>query len=248
MPERALHLERVYGKHSVKAVFLTRPRSVRRLIIARDENFHHEFVDLSARTGVDAEFLPWTDFLRFGAFKPDEKHQGIFILAEQRRLYNENDFDILESGKVALALDQVSNPQNLATILRSAAFFGVDAILMLRDRAADLSAEVVRYAVGGAEFVKIFRVTNLSQSLNELKDFGFWVVGLDERGDKTLAETEFSEKTVFVIGAEGEGLRQKTKKYCDSLVRIPGGRPGVESLNAAVAASVALSEIFRTPR
>ena len=78
-----------------------------------------------------------------------------------------------------------------------------------------------------------------------LKHSGFWVLGLDERGEKTLAATDFPEKLIFVVGAEGEGLRPKTKKYCDSLVRIPGGRPGLESLNAGVAATIALSEIFR---
>jgi 23S rRNA (guanosine2251-2'-O)-methyltransferase len=104
----------------------------------------------------------------------------------------------------------------------------------------------VRYAVGGAEFVKIFQIVNLSQSLEELKKAGYWVYGLDERGEKTLAQTSFPEKTVFVVGAEGEGLRQKTKKYCDELVRIPGGRQGLESLNAAVAATLAMAEITRS--
>ena len=103
----------------------------------------------------------------------------------------------------------------------------------------------VRHAVGGVEFVKIFRVTNLSQSLDALKDFGFFVVGLDERGEKTLADTSFPERVVLVVGAEGDGLRAKTKKYCDALVRIPGGRRGVESLNAGVATAIAMAEVFR---
>ena len=71
------------------------------------------------------------------------------------------------------------------------------------------------------------------------------MIGLDERGEKTLAETVFPEKIVFVVGAEGEGLRPKTKKYCDALVRIPGGREGLESLNAGVATAVAVAEILR---
>jgi 23S rRNA (guanosine2251-2'-O)-methyltransferase len=100
-------------------------------------------------------------------------------------------------------------------------------------------------AVGGAELVPIFRVTNLARSLEILKGVGFWIYGLDERGDATLAQTEFDEKTVLVIGAEGEGLRHRTKQLCDALVRIPGGRQGLESLNAGVATAVALAEVFR---
>jgi 23S rRNA (guanosine2251-2'-O)-methyltransferase len=239
------NLERIFGKHSVRAVFLTRPRAVRRLIIAGDESYHADFIEMAGRTGVKAEFLPWPEFERLGHFTKDEKHQGIFILAEPRKIYAEKDFESLAEARVVLALDQISNPQNFATILRSAAFFGVDAVIVLRDRSVDVSSEVVRYAVGGAEFVKIFRVTNLSQGLDVLKELGFAVIGLDERGEKTLAETVFPEKIVFVIGAEGEGLRPKTKKYCDALVRIPGGRPGLESLNAGVATAVAVAEIFR---
>jgi 23S rRNA (guanosine2251-2'-O)-methyltransferase len=239
------NLERIFGKHSVRAVFLTRPRAIRRLIIAGDESYHADFIEMAERAGVKPEFLTWPEFDRLGHFTKDEKHQGIFILAEPRRIYAEKDFDSLAEARVVLALDQISNPQNFATILRSAAFFGVEAVIVLRDRSVDVSSEVVRYAVGGAEFVKIFRVTNLSQGLAELKDLGFAVIGLDERGEKTLAETVFPEKIVFVVGAEGEGLRPKTKKYCDALVRIPGGRPGLESLNAGVATAVAVAEIFR---
>lgn len=237
--------ERIFGKHSVRAVFLTRPKAIRRMIIAGKESYHEEFLQLASQFGIKPEFMEWPAFLRLGHFTDDEKHQGIFVLADARKVYSEADFDTLEDAKVLLALDQISNPQNFATILRSAAFFGVDAVITLCDRSVDTSPEVVRYAVGGAEFVKIFRVTNLSQALVALKDYGFGAIGLDERGEYTLAQTEFPERVILVVGAEGEGLRQKTKKYCDALVRIPGGRRGLESLNAGVATAIALSEVFR---
>lgn len=245
-PKReASHLDRVYGKHSVRAVFLARPKDVRRLIIARDENYHEEFTALATEAGLKPEFLDWPEFLHLGGFTKDERHQGIFLLAEPRQIFTEKDFDLLEGGRMVLALDQISDPQNLATMVRCAAFFGADAILLLRDRSADVTSDVVRHAVGGVEFVKIFRVTNLSQSLEALKDFGFFVIGLDERGEKTLAQTTFPDRLALVVGAEGDGLRPKTKNYCDALVRIPGGRRGVESLNAGVATAIAMAEIFR---
>jgi 23S rRNA (guanosine2251-2'-O)-methyltransferase len=229
----------------VRAVFLTRPGAIRRMIIAGKESYHEEFLQLASQFDIKPEFMEWPAFLRLGHFADDEKHQGIFVLADARKVYSEADFDTLEDAKVLLALDQISNPQNFATILRSAAFFGVDAVITLCDRSVDTSPEVVRYAVGGAEFVKIFRVTNLSQALVALKEYGFGAIGLDERGEHSLAQTEFPERVILVVGAEGEGLRQKTKKYCDALVRIPGGRRGLESLNAGVATAIALSEIFR---
>jgi 23S rRNA (guanosine2251-2'-O)-methyltransferase len=175
----------------------------------------------------------------------DDKHQGIVALTTPRPLRTEAHLDELADARVVLALDQISDPQNLGTILRSAAFFGVDALLVMKNRAAEVSPLVARVAVGGAELVPIFRVTNLARSLEILKGLGFWIYGLDERGDASLAQTEFDEKTVLVVGAEGEGLRHRTKQLCDALVRIPGGRAGLESLNAGVATAVALAEVFR---
>jgi 23S rRNA (guanosine2251-2'-O)-methyltransferase len=242
------NLVRIYGKHSVRAVFLARPQAVRRLILAQGAETPDAVLEVAGKAGVRPEFMDWPDFLRVGGFTSAQRHQGVFILAEPREARTEKDFDLLEDARVVLALDQISDPQNLATMVRCAAFFGVDAVLVLRDRSADATPEVARQAVGGVEFVEMFRVTNLSQSLDALKDMGFAVFGLDERGDATLAQTIFPQKVVLVVGAEGDGLRQKTKRYCDRLVRIPGGRQGVESLNAGVAASIALAEIFREGR
>ena len=94
-------------------------------------------------------------------------------------------------------------------------------------------------------FVDFYQVVNVSHCLSGLKDLGYWVYGLDERGEQTLAQCDLAEKTAFVIGAEGEGLRQKTKRYCDMLLKVPGGRHGVESLNAAIATALALYEFGR---
>lgn len=242
-------MEKIFGKHSVKAVCLTRPQAVRRMILLEGKKTHlKEYMELANLVKIRPEILPWEKFLRASDLTRDEKHQGICIFAKPRKIYNEHELDILGDARTVLALDQVSNPQNLATMLRNCAFFGVDAILLLKNRSTDLSPTVVRVAVGGAEFVKIFKVTNLARSLDTLKKLGFWVYGLDERGEKTLAETDFDEKTVLVVGAEGEGLRLRTSKFCDMLVRIPGGRQGLESLNAAVSTSVAFYELFRVPR
>lgn len=243
-------MEKIFGNHSVRAVFLTRPNAIRRVILLEGKKSHlnDEYIEYARRANIKPEILPWNIFLRTTELTEDEKHQGVCIFAEPRKIYEEYELDILRESRVILALDQISNPQNFGTILRNAAFFGVDAVIMLKNRSVDISPTVTRVAVGGAEFVKIFKVINLARSLETLKKLGFWVYGLDERGEKTLAETDFAKKSVLVVGAEGEGLRLRTNKFCDVLVRIPGGRPGLESLNAGVATAVALAEFFRQTR
>lgn len=237
--------EVIYGKHSVKAVLLKRPESVHALVLAGKEEYHADLVQLAAQSQIPLHRLGWPEFNAQGAFKEDEKHQGVFVRTTPRTIYDEGDLPRLADVRCLLVLDQVSNPQNLATIIRSAAFFEADALLYMKNRAATPTAEVVRFAVGGAEMIDMYQVTNISQCLDTLKEFGFAVLGLDERGQKTLAQHDLSGKVAFVIGAEGEGLRKKTKQYCSDLVRIPGGAEGIESLNAAVATTIALYEFAR---
>ena len=240
-------VDKVFGKHSVRAVLLTRPQTVVRLVMAGKESYHRDLIELARAAGITPEFLQWPEFRRVGGVTDDDKHQGIVAITTPRPLRTEADLSELAAtdAGVVLALDQISDPQNLGTILRCAAFFGVDALLVMKNRAAEVSPLVARVAVGGAELVPIFRITNLARSLEILKGVGFWIYGLDERGHATLAQTAFDAKTVLVVGAEGEGLRHRTKQLCDALVRIPGGQAGLESLNAGVATAVALAEVFR---
>jgi 23S rRNA (guanosine2251-2'-O)-methyltransferase len=239
-------IEIVYGKHSVRAVLLARPQAVQRMVLAGKESYHSDLIALARENRLRPELVEWPEFRRVTGLGDDDKHQGAALLVQPRPLLTEADLGRLAESRVVLALDQISDPQNLGTILRSAAFFGVDGVLVLKNRSAEVSPLVARVAVGGAELVDTFRVTNLARSLERLQSMGYWVYGLDERGPATLAQTEFDERTVLVVGAEGEGLRKRTRDTCDALVRIPGGRRGLESLNAGVATAVGLAEVFRT--
>jgi 23S rRNA (guanosine2251-2'-O)-methyltransferase len=240
-----LQFERIFGKHSVEAVLLRRPKAVRRLLIAGRESYYERIITECKRRNIQVETVPWPEFMRLGQFTESEKHQGILAFVTPMPIFGDRDIDRLKIASRIVALDQVSNPQNLAAILRSASFFHTDAVVLMRHRSADITPEVQRLAVGGAEFADIYKITNLADTIDELKEFGFRVFGLDERGEKTLAQTQFPEKTVLVVGAEGEGLRRKTREHCDELIRIPGGRPAVESLNASIAATIALYELCR---
>ena len=238
-------MDRVYGKHAARAVLLARPRAVRRMLLGGKPEYHEDLVKLARGNGISPELVAWPEFRRLTELTDDDKHQGICLFTTPRPIFTEADVGRLADARVVLALDQINDPQNLGTMLRTASFFGVDAVLVLKNRSAEVTPLVARIAVGGAELVDVFRVTNLARALASLKELGFWVYGLDERGSATLAETGFDEKSVLVVGAEGQGLRRRTKETCDALVRIPGGQPGLESLNAGVAASVALAEVFR---
>ena len=240
--------ELVYGKHSVRAVFLRRPGDVKRLILGGKPSYHLDLVAAARRAGVEPELVDWPAFRRLTGLTDDDKHQGVCVFTAPRRVFAEHELDRLVHGRLVIALDQISDPQNLGAVLRSAAFFGADAVLLLKNRSAELTPKVARIAVGGAEFVDMFQVINLARSLDRLRELGYWVYGLDERGERTLRETEFDPHCVLVVGAEGQGLRQRTRTKCDALVRIPGGREGVESLNAAVATAIALAEMAPAAR
>jgi 23S rRNA (guanosine2251-2'-O)-methyltransferase len=242
-------MDKIFGKHSVRAVFMTRPQTIRRVLVLSEKwEPDEEFLQLARKSDITPEILPLRAFVRAARLSEEDKHGGICIFTDPAPSYGQNELSLLSDARAVLVLDQISNPRNLGTILRSAAFFGANAVVWMKDRGADLDPTAYRVAVGATEFVKCFKVANIAQTLDALKSLEFWVYGLDERGDKALSETTFDRKTVFVVGAEGQGLRDRTRKSCDFLVRIPGGRTGVESLNAGVAASIALAEFFREPR
>ena len=246
-PSATADAEVIYGKHSVRAVFSARPQAIRRVAIREGAaRYLREFIDLAEVAGIKPEMMRTGEFLRLGGLNEDDKHQGVFVIADPLPVYTEYEFDMLEEANVVIVLDQLSNPQNFGTIIRTAAFYGVDGIVWLKNRAVDIDATVNRIAVGGTEMVRLFRVTNLVRAIELLQQRGFWVYGFDERGEKTIYQTQFDAKSALIIGAEGEGMRYRTKLHCDELVRIPGGRPGLGSLNAAVATGIVMAEVFRS--
>lgn len=239
--------EHVYGRHAVQALIEMRPQDIRRLFLLKGkrDDILDEYLEMTSELDVEPEIHRWGDFLDATGLTASEKHQGICVYAKPREMPNEDDLHELRGARVVVALDQLSDPRNLATVLRSVAFFSVDAVLLMRYRSSEITPQVAKISAGGSELVRIFQVTNLSNALKKLQRFGFLVYGLDERGERTLAETKFAESSVLVVGAEGQGMRVKTRNCCDELVRIPGGRKGIESLNAGVAASIAISEFAR---
>lgn len=148
------------------------------------------------------------------------------------------------SEPLLLILDCVQDPHNLGAILRTADGAGVTAVVTPKDKSVGVTDTVRRVSVGAADRVPFFRVTNLSRSMNKLKELGVWMVGTSDLGKETLYETSLTGPMAVVMGAEGAGMRRLTEDNCDFLIKIPmAGK--VECLNVSVATGVCLYEAVR---
>lgn len=177
----------------------------------------------------------------------DVTHQGVVAEILPLAPWSEDDlFEALQTTKnpLLLALDGVQDPHNLGACLRTADACGALAVVVPRDRAAQLTATVRKVAVGAAETTPVVTVTNLVRTLKLLKEAGLWVVGADAEGAKPAHEADLKGGTVLVLGAEGAGLRHLTRQTCDWMVRLPQ-LGTVESLNVSVAAGMLLYEAVR---
>jgi 23S rRNA (guanosine2251-2'-O)-methyltransferase len=182
---------------------------------------------------------------RFQTFLPEDAvHQGAALLTEPLTpLVLEQ--AIARSDGPVLLLDQVTDPRNVGAILRSAAAFGAACVVMQDRNAAPETGALARAASGALELVPIAREVNLSRAIVSLQRAGFWVLGLAGEAKQTLAQAAPRDRRVaLVLGAEDAGLRRLQRETCDELVRLPIA-PGVESLNVAAAAAVALYELVR---
>jgi 23S rRNA (guanosine2251-2'-O)-methyltransferase len=174
-------------------------------------------------------------------------HQGVAALITPLPPWSEDEL-LAALGSAAapllLALDGVQDPHNLGACLRTADACGALAVIVPRDRAAQLTPTVRKVAVGAAETTPVVVVTNLARTLKLLKEAGLWVVGADAAGEKLARQVDFTGPVVLVLGAEGTGLRHLTRQNCDFTVRLPQ-LGAVESLNVSVAAGMLLYEAVR---
>jgi 23S rRNA (guanosine2251-2'-O)-methyltransferase len=238
--------EVVYGLHTVRALLTRHPERVARVWLqhGRHDGKADEIERLARAAGrvverIDAKQLQ----ARLGA----AVHQG--IVAEVAPLAAWSEEQLLEAvAKAAqpllLALDGVQDPHNLGACLRTADACGVLAVIVPRDRAAPLNATARKVAAGAAETTPVATVTNLARTLGLLKGAGLWIVGADAAGSQQAYEIDLSGPRVLVMGAEGSGLRQLTRRHCDWLARLPS-LGSVESLNVSVATGMLLYEALR---
>ncbi|MCK8600733.1 23S rRNA (guanosine(2251)-2'-O)-methyltransferase RlmB [Desulfoferrobacter suflitae] len=173
-------------------------------------------------------------------------HQGIALLAAEFPYASLEEVmarstDALEP---LLVLDSIQDPQNLGAIFRSACFLGANGVIIPKDRAAQVSASVIKVAAGATAYLPIVRVTNIAGCLQQLKTKGLWVVGLDLEAQSTIYEVDLSVPLCLVVGNEQKGIRPLVRKTCDLLAKIAPRGP-LPSLNAATAGAIALAEVQR---
>tara|TARA_Y100001968_G_scaffold328069_1_gene374461 strand:+ start:114 stop:1286 length:1173 start_codon:yes stop_codon:yes gene_type:complete len=238
----------LWGRHSTEAALLG-GRAIHRIWCTSELRSSSKFFQLlkdSKASGVLVEEVSWS---RLGQITNGAVHQGIVLQIAASKTHNlKNLIDACKpfgDSSLLLALDGLTDPQNLGAIIRSAEALGAQGLIIPQRRSAGLTGSVAKVAAGALEHLPVARVVNLNRSLEKLKDEGYSVIGLAEEGASTLSESKFLGPLVVVVGAEDKGISLITRRLCDQLVRIP--LKGVTtSLNASVATSIFLYEVARS--
>jgi 23S rRNA (guanosine2251-2'-O)-methyltransferase len=238
----------LFGFHAVGVRLKTAPKSVIEIYYepTRRDMRMRQFLDRAREAGVR---LIEADGMRLAKLAGSHGHQGVAARVEALAVVHSLD-ELLEGleaqGTVPLllVLDGITDPHNLGACLRVADGAGAHAVIAPKDHAAGINATVAKVASGAAETMPYFMVTNLARTLGELKERNIWVVGTSDDAPKTLYQADLKGPTALVLGAEGEGMRQLTRKTCDELISIPM-HGAVESLNVSVASGVCLYEALR---
>jgi 23S rRNA (guanosine2251-2'-O)-methyltransferase len=234
----------VFGFHAVLARLRADPASVVEIFLdeARNDARAKDLAALAERSKVTLMRVPAK---RLDGFYGGGRHQGVVARVQLKDLGTSLDEIVEQVEKpLLLVLDGVTDPHNLGACLRVANAAGAHAVVAPKDRAAGVSAVVSKVASGAAEATPYLMVTNLARTLGELKERNIWIVGADERAERTLYQADLPDSIAWVLGAEGEGMRRLTRETCDHVVAIPMATTGT-SLNAADAATVLLYEALR---
>jgi 23S rRNA (guanosine2251-2'-O)-methyltransferase len=225
---------RLWGRHAVEAALLNPTRHHRKLW-ATPEGIASLDGELPAEFPV--EYAQAADLARLVA--RDSPHQGLVLDCDRLEdLFIEEVLD-RDPSRPLVVLDQVTDPQNVGAILRSAAAFNAAAIVTQDRHSPPESGTLAKSASGALELVPWVRVVNLARALEEIAEAGYWRIGLDGSGPTTLAEALPTGPVALVLGAEGDGLRHNIVQHCDTLARLPISS-AIESLNVSNAAAIAL--------
>ncbi|MBV8812379.1 MAG: 23S rRNA (guanosine(2251)-2'-O)-methyltransferase RlmB [Acidobacteriaceae bacterium] len=225
------------GIHPVREALRAR-RALDKVLIAKGTAGPRiqEIIELCREQSVPVRFEPREALDRAGK---GASHQGVIAYGAARGFVDLN--DVIDSANLLVVLDGVEDPHNLGAIIRTAHAAGANGVVIPERRSATLTETVSRAAAGALEYLPVAHITNVSQTLENLKRNGFWIYGLDERGKSLYSEVGYARPTVMVLGGEGKGLHQGVQKHCDELVRIPMAG-AVSSLNVSVAAGIVLFE------
>ena len=249
-PQKSLNtgkIQIIHGMHAVRAALSNTKRVHHELHITEN---NHEFAKNFKSTIKKITVLDQKEFKKL--YGEEKSTQGIVLKTNdferptlQQFVKNEN----IDNKSVLLALDQITDPQNIGSIMRSCALFNCKGIIVAKDNAPDLAPSLYKAASGAAEIVNYFRVTNLKRSISELKKYGYWAYGFDSSKDSESSNINFTKKSILVFGSEGKGMRDLVKKECDEIIKLKMQQHKhyqIDSLNVSNAASIALYEFFKS--
>ncbi|MES3003963.1 MAG: 23S rRNA (guanosine(2251)-2'-O)-methyltransferase RlmB [Pseudomonadota bacterium] len=235
----------LFGFHAVGVRLKTHPRSIIEIYAdpTRKDARMRQFLERANEAGAR---VIEADGVRLAKLAGSLGHQGIAARVETLPVSNSLDdlLDAVEGPPLLLVLDGVTDPHNLGACLRVADGAGAHAVIAPKDHAVGINATVAKVASGAAETVPYFMVTNLARTLGELKERSIWCIGTSDDAPRTVYQADLKAPIALILGAEGAGMRQLTRKNCDELVSIPM-RGAVESLNVSVASGVCLYEALR---
>lgn len=230
----------IYGKHAVKAALLNPEREISRFIILESTK---DFAEECGQIPVKSEIVDRDYFtLLFGR---DSIHQGCAIFTKKLpEIFLEDVIADENDCRPIIFLDQIKDPQNIGSVLRSAAVLGARAVVVTENNTPQITPVIAKAASGALEIIPLIRIVNLFHTVKYLKEKGFWCVGLDEHAKQQMHEISLSGKFIFIIGSEGDGMRRLSKEACDFLVKLPSFGQ-FSTLNAAQAATISLYESAR---
>ena len=229
----------VYGWHAVNAALANEERVVIRIIASPAAA---EKLTLPARKLPTPHIMEPRELDRI--LGSESVHQGIAAEVKPLEPYMIEDIINIRHPKGPIViLDQVSDPHNVGAIMRTAAAYDAIAVVYPKDHSAPETPAMAKAASGALDIVKRIQVTNLATAMRELKEAGWWIIGLEGESKTLFSDLKFAEKTVIVLGAEGKGMRRLTADCCDERARLPMGT-GMESLNVSNAAAIALYQLY----
>lgn len=233
----------MYGKHSLEEALESAPQAIKKVFLSLDAN------DKALRNKLAKHAIP-VNMLKSGReadrmVGADTAHQGVIaIIDTDALLVDFKDFikTLSPTPSTSLVLlDELTDPHNVGAIIRSAAAFGVSGVLIPVHNQAPITGAVVKSSVGMVFRIPLISIGNVNYAIDKLKDIGFWIYALAMEGQKTAEEEDFSKPSLFVVGNEGRGIRQKTFERCDTTLRIPM-HSRCESLNASVSTAIVLHQ------
>jgi len=239
-------IERIVGRNPVREILRAGTRLVKKIIIAQSAKGEpvKEIINLAQGRGLIVEYVARENLTREAG---SANHQGVMALVSPYSYWEMEELlaRIDQKKEIFLLIfDQIEDPQNLGSLLRTAEAVGVQGVIIPQRRAVGITAAVVKASAGISEYIPVVRVVNLARTIDILKERGIWIIGCDANASREIYQLDLRISLALVIGSEGRGIRALVKKKCDFLARLPM-KGKVSSLNAAIAGAVAMYEVLR---